>query len=97
MTPTTPIKKKLFCAHDQAETDHTVTVTGGDYVFACDCGRFMKFPVTLSAEELKKAIAAHKEVNQGMQLVKTEADQIEVGGMTMAEVDAALAKLEAIS
>ena len=90
------MKKTLFCAHCQEETQHAVTVTGGDFVFSCHCGRFVKFPATMTPMELAAAIAAHKENNHGLRLVRTEADQIEVGGMSMAEVDAALAKLAEI-
>lgn len=86
--------KKVFCAQCQKETQQAVTVTGGDFIFACDCGRFKKLPATLSAAELAERIAGHKKANEGLNLVRTEADQIEVGGMSKAEVDAALAKLE---
>ena len=91
------MKKTLFCAQCQAETQHAVVVTRGDYVFTCDCGRFTKFPSTMTPMELSAAIAAHKENNQGLRLIRTEADQIEAGGMSMSEVDAALAKLAEIS
>jgi hypothetical protein len=84
----------LFCTFEQLEKLHDVTVTGYSYIFQCDCGRFVKFPVE---GDLMAAIQGYKAANQGLRLVRTEADQVEVGGMTKAEVDAALERLAQLS
>jgi hypothetical protein len=91
------MNKTLFCAYCQEEKLHGVTVHRGEIIFTCDCGRFKKFSADLSAAELTERVAGHKAANQGLRLVKTEADQIEVGGMSKAEIDAALASIEALS
>jgi hypothetical protein len=64
------MKKNIFCANCQEITPHVVVISNDEYVFTCDCGRFIKFPSSLSKEDLIKAIAKHEEVNKGQLTVE---------------------------
>jgi len=93
------MQKTIFCANCQTDTAHSATVERGDIILTCsaaDCGRFVKFPATMSAAELQAAVTAHKSANQGLQLLKTDSDVIEAGLMTEQQVSAALAAIEAL-
>jgi hypothetical protein len=64
------MKKKVFCAACQIETDHEVKVIrnahGHDEIhFACVCGRVWKLPANLPKEELARLIAEHAASNIG--------------------------------
>lgn len=54
-----------FCAREQADTLHTLTINNADIILTCECGHFIKFPVTLTTEEFVEAIAKHREANMG--------------------------------
>lgn len=68
---------KVFCADQQAETDHTIDINGsGEIILSCvantgtekepvECGRSLKFPKGTDAKGLKKALATHKAHNEG--------------------------------
>lgn len=59
-------KVVMFCANEQAETDHTLDIDGnGEIVLTCGCGRFIKLPATTDAAGLKAYIDAHKTANEG--------------------------------
>lgn len=59
-------KVVMFCANDQAETDHTLDVDGnGEVVLTCACGRFTKLPADTTSESLATYIVAHKASNEG--------------------------------
>ena len=91
-------KMMFFCANCQEDKLHDVAVKPGELIFTCpDCSRFKKLDSSLSASDLADRIAGHKAANQGLKLVKTEGDQIEAGGMSQAEIDAVLSKLENLS
>ncbi len=70
------MKKTLFCANCQAKTDHSFTLSanGSEYVGACDCGRVVKFPASLTVEELRAAFLAHEASNQGQVKVDPAAE-----------------------
>lgn len=55
----------VFCAREQTDTAHTLKVSNGEIVLTCECGHFVKFPVTLTTEEFVEAIAKHREANSG--------------------------------
>ena len=58
--------KKVFCAAEQEITEHVVSINdNGEYVFTCECGRFIKFPGGMEASALSDALKAHKEANEG--------------------------------
>lgn len=58
--------KLIFCAGDQAETEHTLTASaGGEVVATCSCGRFLKFPAGITREEFDELLAKHKLQNVG--------------------------------
>lgn len=61
------MKKNLFCAHCQADTeqDFRVSASGVELISRCGCGRELKFPASLSASELRAAFDAHKAANHG--------------------------------
>lgn len=64
----------VFCANDQAETDHTLDVNGvGEIELTCACGRFLKLPKGTDAEGVKAFIQAHKQANEG-QITKESVD-----------------------
>lgn len=57
---------QVFCANEQSQTDHTLSITGvGEILLTCVCGRFLKLPKGTTPEELKNAIASHEEANKG--------------------------------
>lgn len=59
---------QVFCAREQKETPHTLKIVSGEIVLTCsteECGRFIKFPVDISAEDLALALIKHKEANEG--------------------------------
>lgn len=59
--------KLVFCANEQKEIDHTVTIDGnGEWLFTCTvCGRALKFPASMSGEEVKAQLAQHVNSNTG--------------------------------
>jgi hypothetical protein len=60
--------KKIFCANHQEVTVHEcfVPIGGADLICRCRrCGREIHFPTTLSASELRQAIADHRSNNMG--------------------------------
>lgn len=62
----------MFCANEQAETEHTVEIDGnGEIVLTCECGRFIKLPEGTDAEGLKTFVQAHKEANEGQRSVES--------------------------
>lgn len=68
--------KQIFCAHDQATTTHTLTVDSinGEIIATCPCGRFLKFPPTVTPESFNELVAAHQAANKGqVSLEQTEA------------------------
>jgi len=60
---------QIFCANCQTETPHTGEVDlNGELVFTCQtegCGRFIKVPAGMTAEEIHAHFADHKEANVG--------------------------------
>lgn len=73
--------KKAFCSGEQKVTDHTVTVDqNGEFVFACECGRFFKLPGDLDKEGVSDALKIHEESNKGQvtneQLEKERAEKL---------------------
>ena len=59
-------KVVVFCANEQADTEHTLDMDGnGEVVLTCACGRFIKLPADTTPESFKAYIAAHKEANMG--------------------------------
>lgn len=68
---------KLFCANDQAETDHALDIDGaGEIVLTCACGRFIKLPKGTDAAGIKAYATAHRASNEGqMSVEKIEADK----------------------
>ncbi len=59
------MKKSLFCAHCQTDTEQSFRVSGQEIFAQCGCGRELKFPASCSAAELRAAFAAHRAANQG--------------------------------
>lgn len=63
--------KNIFCANEQEVTEHVVTIdNNGEFVFTCDCGRFIKLPGDIKKDELKEALEAHKASNEGQLTVE---------------------------
>lgn len=59
-------KVSIYCAGDEKETDHLLSISqNGEIVATCDCGRFLKFSMDITKEELNSLVAAHKEANEG--------------------------------
>lgn len=53
----------IFCANEQTETDHTATIDhNGEYVFTCECGRFIK---VAGDADIKAALEDHAYHNEG--------------------------------
>jgi len=71
------MKKSLFCAHCQIETeqDFRVSPDGKELLAACACGREIKFPASLDAAGLRAAFASHKAANLG----QVPASEIPIG------------------
>jgi hypothetical protein len=65
------MKKTIFCAHCQADTEHAFRAVGQELIGACPCGREIKFPATLTAAQLRTLISDHRRVNQGQVLAAT--------------------------
>lgn len=64
--------KKAFCANCQEITEQAVSVdNNGEYLFECECGRFIKFPADV---DIKEALKRHEEVNKG-QISQAEIDK----------------------
>ncbi len=59
------VKKNLFCAQCQVETEQSFRVEKEELIAKCGCGREIKFPASMNASELKTAFGAHKKVNIG--------------------------------
>ena len=64
----------LFCAHCQALREQVFQVIGSrngrDLAAQCKCGRTLKWPLTLSREELQRAFDEHARVNLGQALAE---------------------------
>lgn len=57
--------KNIFCANEQKVTEHSVDYVNGEFIFTCECKRFLKLPGDLNKEEIAKALDRHEESNQG--------------------------------
>lgn len=75
----TPKTISVFCANEQMETDHTGAVDlNGELVFTCTgCGRFIKLPVGMTADEVKAYFETHKEANVGQVSVQASHDLLD--------------------
>ena len=71
------MKKSLFCAHCQIETeqDFTVSADGKELIGTCACGRQIKFDSSGTVVDLRAAFAAHKAANLG----QVPASEIPIG------------------
>ena len=69
----------IFCANCQKETPHTGEVDlNGELVFTCtECGRIIKVPAKMSAEEIRVMFADHKEGNIGQVSVQESHDVLD--------------------
>lgn len=71
---------QVFCANEQAETEHTLDITGtGEIVLTCACERFLKLPKGSTADDIKAFIEAHKQANQGqvtVEAIEAEKDKL---------------------
>jgi hypothetical protein len=61
------IIKTIFCANEQAETEHSLSASpSGEVCATCEtCGRVLKFPAGVSRENFDKMVESHKESNLG--------------------------------
>lgn len=59
--------KVVFCANEQEETPHTVTIDGNsEWLFTCTvCDRVLKFAASMTADEVKASLVSHKASNVG--------------------------------
>lgn len=59
--------RNIFCALEQTVTPHELTVepVNGEILATCVCGRFLKFPPTVTPEEFEALVDAHYESNVG--------------------------------
>lgn len=59
--------KVIFCANEQAEQTHELTVSqSGEIVATClSCKRFLKFPVGMTRKEFDKLVSKHADANTG--------------------------------
>lgn len=65
--------KKAFCANCQDITEQTVSVdNNGEFLFECECGRFIKFPADI---DMAAALKKHEIANKG-QVLQAELDKI---------------------
>lgn len=64
--------KQIFCANEQEVTTHTLSMEpmNGEIVATCPCGRFLKFPSTVTPDEFNDLVTAHEVANKGQ--VSTE-------------------------
>ena len=70
--------KLVFCANCQEETEHVASVndrTGDELLLECEtCGRVLKFPLSVTQEELVALLSDHQEANAG-QVTKESQDK----------------------
>lgn len=62
----------IFCANCQAEVSHQLFKSSysGEIIATCtECGRQLKFPGEMSQKQFDELLAAHKEANEGQQVV----------------------------
>jgi hypothetical protein len=93
------MQKLIYCAKCAVETPHDTAVERGDIIFTCSidgCGRFLKFPSAITAEDLQLAVAAHKAANMGLEYVLTDEQAVAEVGMTEEQVNAALAAISSL-
>lgn len=93
------MQKTIYCTKCAADTPHDAAVERGDIVFTCStdgCGRFLKFPADITAEDLQAAVAAHKAANTGLEYIVTDEQAAAAGAMTQEQVNAALAAIAAL-
>ena len=70
------VKKTIFCANCQAQTEHDCSPDkNGEVVFACSCGRFLKAPLFARPEELDAYLATHHQANVGQVQTDTSAEE----------------------
>lgn len=72
----TVIKKQIFCANEQADTDHDCTLDQNKEVVAScvTCGRILKFPMPKDQEHWDELTAAHQQANAGQVSVEKAAE-----------------------
>jgi len=70
------IKKTVFCANCQAQTEHDCSPDKhGEVVFTCACGRFLKAPLFDHPDKLTEYLAAHHQANVGQVQTDTSAEE----------------------
>lgn len=91
------MQKTVFCANCQQDLPHSAAVERGDIVLTCEtCDRSVKFPATMTAEELQAAVVAHKVANEGLAFLRTDEDVIAAGLMSDQQIASALAAIQAL-
>lgn len=91
---------KVFCASEQAETDHVGTVdsNSGDLILTCACGRFLKLPAQsqgFTTEDYQSLIAEHKTANEGQVSLQGSFDALDALASAEGTVEAAPAESSA--
>jgi hypothetical protein len=70
--------KNVFCANCQEVKPHEISLSSvGEFVFTCDCGRFIKVAGDLSVKEVNEALDKHEEANKGQ--ISVEAAEQKLG------------------
>lgn len=93
------MEKTIYCANCQTETAHCAVVERGDIIFTCqadNCGRFVKFPANVTAEQLVAAVAAHKAANTGLEYIITPEQLAAAGFMSEEQVQSAMTAISAL-
>jgi hypothetical protein len=63
--PWTSGRKEVYCAQCRTVTTQSIAVDRNSEIVArCLCGRFLKFPLTETQEELDALLEAHQKANQ---------------------------------
>ncbi len=66
--------KNIFCANEQKVTEHSVDYVNGEFIFTCNCKRFIKLPGDLKKDEIADALKKHQEANKD-QVSQAELDK----------------------
>lgn len=61
------MQRSIFCANDQVITEQTLSVdpVNGEIVATCPCGRFLKFPSSVTPDSFTELLTAHEDGNKG--------------------------------
>ena len=65
--------KVIFCTNEQKESKHSIVHIGKEIIFSClSCNSFIKFPDSLTKEQINTFIEAERKGNKGQVVAKDE-------------------------